>query len=510
MAGAGDDDLRPHILAIPYPWMGHMTPVVQLCSILIATAGCRVTIACDDLCVPGLLKLLPESLRDSTALTVLPISGQLPAASAEESSAPPRGWDAVRHQIRSVEEALPLSLAPHLERFRSDRRLACIISDVFINWAQDIADQFGVPRLAVWISSPAELLVHFHAKKLMKAGKLPFKFPVGRDANDIDNMIPGLGEGRPPIYHRVSGACLDEEKFTIDGLPSLHRGDFPTFLQIEDASDILFSYFMEHANIGAQGSMVILNTFEALDGALLENLRLQGVNALAVGPLFMLEDEITKKEKPPKQVQKEEECLKWLDMQKPKSVIYVAFGTLTPMSWAQVKEIANGLLNSGHPFIWTCERLIGDIGETREEFMSRFLKQCQGRGFVLKWAPQTRILNHPSTGAFLTHCGWNSLLETMSAGVPALCLPLVSDQVLNCKLSVEMWKIGLGLEKRGDDGLALAIDISRGIQQLLGNGEELQRRLQELKKLAKVAVERGGSSYATLDVIMKVANLSRS
>ncbi|MCO5560316.1 hypothetical protein L7F22_013928 [Adiantum nelumboides] len=294
-----------------------------------------------------------------------------------------------------------------------DEHTFAIVLKAWCNYSDEEANKNGedISGTQATLSGILNSQVYFHAKELIKVGKLPFKSPIGRDANDIDNMMPNVEEGTPPIYHRTNGASLDEEKITIDGLPSLDRRDFPTFLQIEDSSDVMFSYFIEHVKTGVQASMVLFNTFEALDGALLGTLRLQGVPAHAIGPLFMLEDAITKKQAPhtekekanlPNQVQKGEECLKWLDKQKPNSVIYVAFGTMDLISWAQMKELANGLLNSGHPFIWTCQRLLEGNGETEteteKEFTTGFLKQCQGNGLVLEWAPQKRILNHPSTG----------------------------------------------------------------------------------------------------------------
>ncbi|KAG5589098.1 hypothetical protein H5410_039612 [Solanum commersonii] len=48
-----------------------------------------------------------------------------------------------------------------------------------------------------------------------------------------------------------------------------------------------------------------------------------------------------------------------------------------------------------------------------------------------------------SIGCFLTHCGWNSTLESISLGVPMVAIPQWTDQPTNAKLVKDVWEIGV-------------------------------------------------------------------
>ncbi|EFJ16367.1 hypothetical protein SELMODRAFT_421853 [Selaginella moellendorffii] len=80
-------------------------------------------------------------------------------------------------------------------------------------------------------------------------------------------------------------------------------------------------------------------------------------------------------------------------------------------------------------------------GRDNEELQKLFEDPSYDKCKFVSWAPQLKVLKHPSVGAFLTHCGWNSLLETIVAGVSVLGWPFLDEQPLNCVLAVEHWKI---------------------------------------------------------------------
>lgn len=204
-------------------------------------------------------------------------------------------------------------------------------------------------------------------------------------------------------------------------------------------------------------------------------------------------------------------CLKWLDTMKPKSVIYVCFGSLCHLLPKQLIEIGKGLEASNSPFIW----IIREV-DYNEEIMKwvkneNFEDRLKGKGLIIKgWAPQVLILSHPATGGFMTHCGWNSTLEGVSAGVPMITWPMFAEQFYNEKLIVQVLKIGIriGVEvtmqwgEEANDGIYVKRECVKNIvDQLMDEGEEGQerrRKAQELGERANQAVEEGGSSYMNI------------
>jgi len=150
---------------------------------------------------------------------------------------------------------------------------------------------------------------------------------------------------------------------------------------------------------------------------------------------------------------KEHECLRWLDMQPDNSVVFLSFGSLDTFPKKQLEEMAIGLEKSGQRFLWVVRSPRNNPGDALGQPLPEpdleallpegFLERTKDRGLVLKsWAPQVDVLRHKATGAFVTHCGWNSTLEGIMAGLPLLCWPLYAEQGMNKVFIVEEMKIG--------------------------------------------------------------------
>ncbi|KAI5059695.1 hypothetical protein GOP47_0026014 [Adiantum capillus-veneris] len=117
------------------------------------------------------------------------------------------------------------------------------------------------------------------------------------------------------------------------------------------------------------------------------------------------------------------ECLSWLNLQAESSVIYVAFGSLAKLSVEEIQELAVGLEASGSPFLWVIREDAVTMEELPQVLPEGFLERTRGKGMIISWAPQVRVLAHKAVGGFLSHCGWNSTVESLWAGVPLLCCP---------------------------------------------------------------------------------------
>ncbi|XXG77736.1 hypothetical protein AAC387_Pa08g1832 [Persea americana] len=187
----------------------------------------------------------------------------------------------------------------------------------------------------------------------------------------------------------------------------------------------------------------------------------------------------------------EEEVSHWLDRQQRGSVIYAAFGTEVGPSKGELEGLAVALEKSNRPFIWA-------IQEESEFFPTSEEEERNGKGlFIRGWAPQLMILSHPSTGGFVTHCGWNSITEALGRGVPLLAWPIRGDQHYNAKLVSGHLKVGLMVRSTGDGATTVTSDdIIRGIERLMAD-DELRSRAGSFRSIFECGFP--SSSEASLD-----------
>ncbi|XP_058106724.1 zeatin O-glucosyltransferase-like [Magnolia sinica] len=212
-------------------------------------------------------------------------------------------------------------------------------------------------------------------------------------------------------------------------------------------------------------------------------------------------------------------CLEWLDKQPEKSALYISFGTNTAISDEQITELATGLERSGQRFIWVVrEADRGDIFSQVESEMKgsevdeEYEKKIRGRGVIVRdWAPQLEILAHPSTGGFLSHCGWNSCIESMSMGVPIAAWPMHSDQPRNAMLVTDVLRIGVTVREwiRREE-IVSAADVEGSVRKLMVSeeGKNVGRRAEELGVGIREAWLDGGCSHAELHSF--IAHISRA
>nr|GLL24564.1 zeatin O-glucosyltransferase-like [Ipomoea trifida] len=201
------------------------------------------------------------------------------------------------------------------------------------------------------------------------------------------------------------------------------------------------------------------------------------------------------------------ECLEWLNKQAPKSVLYVSFGTTVSLSDKQVRELAEGLEQSRQKFLWVLRDADkGDIfdGEDRIVELPEGLEgRVEGIGLVIRdWAPQPEILAHSSVGAFMSHCGWNSCIESISMGVPIACWPMHSDQPRNSFLVTEMLKIGLLIRKwENRNELVSSSTIKDIVIRLMASeeGDKIRKRAGEVGNDVRYSTEDRGVSRMELE-----------
>ncbi|GAA0139595.1 glycosyltransferase [Lithospermum erythrorhizon] len=181
------------------------------------------------------------------------------------------------------------------------------------------------------------------------------------------------------------------------------------------------------------------------------------------------------------------EVIQWLNEKKQASTVYVSFGSECFLTKEEMQEVALGLEISNVNFIWVLRSPNGEKTELEDVLPEGFLDRIKGRGFIEEgWAPQAKILKHPSTGGFLSHCGWGSLLESITFGVPVIAVPMQYDQPMNAKLVVE---IGVGMEvEKGVNGWREGGEIGRIIEEVVVKdaGETIRRKARELAESVRV------------------------
>lgn len=362
---------------------------------------------------------------------------------------------------------------------------SCIISDFCIPWTAQLAEKYHIPR----ISFHGFSCFCLHCMDMIRSSK-------------VDESITSESE-----YFTVPG-IPDQIQVTKDQIPG----------QMDNNIDSMKSYReqMNDAEIRSYG--VIINTFEELEPAYVKGYKKERNDKVwCIGPVSLCnKDDLDKAQRGNGASTNEHHCLKWLDLQQPKSVVYACLGSLCNLIPSQIMELALALEATERPFIWAIRE--GYKFEELEKWISEdgFEERTKGRGLIIRgWAPQVLILSHPSIGGFLTHCGWNSTLEGISAGVPLVTWPLFADQFLNEKLVVQVLRIGvsLGVEiplKWGEEEktgvLVKKEDIKKAICMLMDEGEEgkeRRERARKLSELAKRAVEKGGSSHLNMTLLIQ-------
>ncbi|BAS95002.1 anthocyanidin 5,3-O-glucosyltransferase [Oryza sativa Japonica Group] len=309
---------------------------------------------------------------------------------------------------------------------------------------------------------------------------------------------------------------LGDTPLEIPGLPPMPASHFIDNRPEEPPESEVYKAVMDlvrrYTNKCSNGFLV--NTVDSLEARVVNTLRharRQGGRALppfyCVGPLVNKAGE--RGERPERH-----ECLAWLDRQPDRTVVFLCFGStgIGNHSTEQLREIAVGLEKSGHRFLWVVRAPVVSDDPDRPDLdallPAGFLERTSGQGAVVKqWAPQVDVLHHRATGAFVTHCGWNSVLEGITAGVPMLCWPLHSEQKMNKVLMVE--EMGIAVEMVGwQQGLVTAEEVEAKVRLVMESeaGVELRARVTAHKEAAAVAWTDVGSSRAAFTEFLSNAD----
>ncbi|RID50497.1 hypothetical protein BRARA_H01223 [Brassica rapa] len=474
-----------HIFLFPYMAHGHMIPTLDMAK-LFSTKGAKSTILTTPLNAKILENPIKSFNQDNPGLEDITIhilhfpctELGLPQGCENTDfffSNPDLNTGDLNRKFLLSMEYFKEQLEQLLQTVKPD----CLVANMFLPWATKLAEKFGVPRL-VFHGTGYFSLCASHCLRLHK----PYKNVASSSEPFVIPELPGE-------------IVITEEQV------------------IEKEEESVMGKFMKELRDSERSSFgVLVNSFHELEPAYSDFYKSSvAQRAWSIGPLSLGNREFKEKaERGKKASIDEHECLKWLDSKRRESVIYLSFGTMLSFNNEQLVEIAAGLDMSGHDFIWVVNKS-GSQGDKEEWLPERFEEKMKGRGLIIRgWAPQVVILDHQAVGGFLTHCGWNSLLEGVASGLPMVTWPIGAEQFYNEKLVTQVLKTGVsvGVKKmmKPDGDFITKEKVEKAVREVMA-GEEMRKRAKQLADMAKDAVREGGSSDIEVNRLMEELKLVR-
>ncbi|CAL8999095.1 unnamed protein product [Prunus brigantina] len=340
-----------------------------------------------------------------------------------------------------------------MEKEDQHSKIACIIYDEYMYFSEEVANHLGFPSIILSTSSAANMLTYQAIPRLLKDGYIPIP-----DAMMLE-LVPGL------------------EPLRFKDLPITNFRDLDDLLQL-----------IVKAHDSRSSSAIIWNTMDCLEQSSLAHLRQEyQLPLFPIGPLHR-----TIPAPSISLLKEDQNCISWLDKQSHNSVIYVSVGSIAFLDSKELAEMAWGLANSEHPFLWVVRTDSISLPESFQETVGE-------RGCITKWAPQKQVLAHSAVGGFWSHCGWNSTIESITEGVPMICQPYFGDQRVNSRYLSQVWGVGLEWENDMNRG-----PIEEAIRMLMvgKEGEVIRQRAKDLKVKIELSMKQAGSSYNSLNELV--------
>ncbi|CAK8543946.1 unnamed protein product [Lathyrus sativus] len=475
----------PHFVLFPFIAQGHIIPMIDIAKLL-AQHGAIVTIFTTPINASRFSSVLSRAVSSGLQINLVTLHFPSTQAGLPEGC---ENFDMVNISKDTMDRLFhAVSLLHKSAEERLDKlspKPNCIISDFCIPWTSQIAEKHQIPR----ISFHGFSCFCLHCFLKIQSSK---------------------------IFESVNS---DSEYITVPGIPDeiqITNAQLPLKILEQQENDFFEKMF--EAETKSYGE--IINSFEELEKEYVNEYKKEmNGKVWCVGPVSLCnKDGLDKAERGNIASISEHNCLKFLDFHKPKSVVYVCLGSLCNLASSQLIELALGLEETKMAFIWVIRDGVNKSREL-EKWISdeKFEERNKGRGLIIRgWAPQMVILSHPSIGGFLTHCGWNSTLEGISFGVPMVTWPLFADQFLNEKLVTQVLKIGVSLGAKvvmefGEEEKLGIVVKKESIKEAICNvmdeedqeSKERRERASELSEMAKRAVEKGGSSYINMSLLIQ-------
>uniref|UniRef100_A0A7N0ZWZ1 Glycosyltransferase n=1 Tax=Kalanchoe fedtschenkoi TaxID=63787 RepID=A0A7N0ZWZ1_KALFE len=476
---------RHHFVLLSFPAQGHINPNLQLSKRLLRV-GVRVTFLTSAYArlrvkpLEGLTFAEYDDGYDGDFKKGAEARDQMVARMRRCSS------EALRRIVSSAaEEGCPVT---------------CIAYSLLLPWAAAVARDLRLPSALIWIQAATMFDIYYYYYHGFDGviHELESESELGSasESDDDEKHASAATVGLPGIPLR----------FTKRDLPS---GLFPKKGQV--AGHDVFHEHMAELDAGTSPVRVLVNTFDALESEALKSV--SKLKLTAVGPLIpsaLLDG------RDPSDThfggdlfQTNDSCVEWLDSKAHASVIYVSFGSISFLPKLQMEEIGRGLLDMGKPFLWVIRDYQNKtekkaVGGGDDQLIISCMDELERLGLVVPWCSQLQVLSHPAISCFFTHCGWNSVIESLVCSVPMVGFPQLFDQSTNAKLVEDYWKIGARVNPNGD-GFVERGEIKRCLELVMGD-TEMRQNAKKWQKLSVEAVKEGWSSDKNLqDFVYEVA-----
>ncbi|KAJ9184319.1 hypothetical protein P3X46_004054 [Hevea brasiliensis] len=480
-----DNQDKPHAIMVPCPFQGHIIPFIHL-AIKLASKGYIITFINTEKIHHQITNSSPDHDPKTTQddiFTEARKSG-LEIHYATISDGFPLGFDRSLNDDQFL-HGLAHVFSAHVDDLfgkivNKDSRISCLIADTFFGWPSMIAKKYNLVNVSFWTQPALVFTLYYHMDLL----KINGHYDCHDNREDAIDYIPGV-EGIKPK-------------------------DLPSYLQASNTTTIVHG--MIHKSVFEdvkKADFVICNAVEELEPKTISALQ-EKQPFYPIGPTFALNGFTMNTVAT--SLWSESDCTHWLQAKPHGSVLYVSFGSLACCSREEVAEIAHGLLLSEVSFIWVLRPGIMDSYDN--DFLPvGFEDEIKDRGLVVPWSCQISVISHPTVGGFLTHCGWNSVLESIWFNVPMLCYPVFADQITNRKFVVDDWKIGFNLCDRKPISRD---EIAEKINRLMSgkSANDLRKNMGQIKEKVEHSISSVGSSEKNFnqfigDLKVRISNVTR-
>uniref|UniRef100_A0A0D3HCD0 UDP-glycosyltransferases domain-containing protein n=1 Tax=Oryza barthii TaxID=65489 RepID=A0A0D3HCD0_9ORYZ len=481
MAPAPPPPARPHALVIPFPAQGHVIPLMEVAHAL-ADRGVAVTFVNTEFNHGRVVAAMPAPPRNGE--TAAGGGGKLGMGRNRiRLVAVPDGMgpDEDRNNLLRLTVLMQEHMAPRVEelirRSGGGRRRRRLGEDHVRGDGLQCRDM-GAGRGAAHRREVRCRLAGVgcrHGVYTQRSGT-----HSGQN-NRRSRCIPELV--RDKVIDAQDGSALTQEAFQLSpDMPMMQPAHLAwNCIGNDEGQELLFRYLLAGVRAVDECDYILCNSFRGAEAATFARFP----KILPVGPLLTGE----RPGMPVGNFWRPEDgaCMSWLDAQPARSVVYVAFGSFTMFD---------------RPAFLVGDIVRGDVHEYPDGFLDRVVASGNGggRGKLVAWAPQQRVLAHPAVACFVSHCGWNSTMEGVRNGVPFVAWPYFADQFVNRAYICDIWRVGLPAVADEKLGVVTKKHIAGRVEEVMGDSG-MRKRIEAMMAVAHESVQEGGCSHGNFDML---------